>query len=677
MTRTPGAAASGVRAAAAGINNGIMSTGDGAVIEYRTVHLPAAALNAPADVVAPSALTNLPAPHSPVFVDRQSDMAKLRAAMNDELPMTPSVVYGLGGVGKSTLALHFAHSHRGRYNPVWWISAEEPSSITTSLAGLAAAINPAGNLVAQSTSESAAWAINWLQTHEDWLLVFDNAASSRDLEAVIGPLSGGRHLITSRRSTGWHRLAKPLAVESLPADAAVDMLVRIIDANHANGSDDSLLEQIATELGHLPLALEQAAAYIECTAITPATYLERLRGYPARMFAATTPSGAVGEEHNQRTIARIWQLSLQVITAEVPLAGEILRTFAWFSSEPVPRELAYTLHDDPFVVDDALALMHTYSMITLTRQTFAMHSLVQAVARTPDPADPNRAAELINQARQRSERLMRQSLPDDPFSNVAGWGRWRELLPHIHTLLGLLRPEQDTREIAEICFLTSGFLQREGHLDLAIPYAQRAVNAFTRVRGPDDATTLAARSFLASAHRASGDLESAAPLHLSNLADCERVLGPDHPDTLVARSNLAFLYALSGDARSALELNERNLTDYEQTLGRDHPHTLNARANLASSYRAVGDLPEAIELYEQSLAEHERGLGPEHPETLTVRSNLAYTLQMANSTDRALALHESVLADRERVLGPQHPHTELSRQLLAGAQRTRPEQDPD
>ncbi|MGW2509747.1 FxSxx-COOH system tetratricopeptide repeat protein [Streptomyces scopuliridis] len=686
MTEPPGVAASGAHAAAAGTNYGIISTGDGATIDSRTVHLPAEAFTAPAEVVAAGGLTNLPAPRSPVFVGRQADMAELSAAMSDGPPMTPSVVHGLGGMGKSTLALHYAHHHRSRYNPIWWIPAETPSGITNALADLAARLNPYASLTTTSSAEGAAWALNWLQTHEGWLLIFDNAESPGDLESVIGPLATGRHLITSRRATGWHRLAKPLALHTLPSEAAVDMLTRIIEAvdiediedienigdiEDSDASSASVLERIAAELGHLPLAMEQAAAYIQYTALTPDAYLERLRRHPARMFAASAPTGAAGESDNHRTIARIWQLSLRAITAEAPLAGEILRTFAWFSSEPVPRDVAHALHADPIMVDEALALLHTYSMITLTRRTFTIHRLVRAVTRTPDPADPNRAADAIIRAQQQAEQALRRSLPDDPLSNVGGWARWRDLLPHIHALTDLVSPGQDTEDTAAICLPTSVFLQREGNADQAVTYAQRAVTAFAGLRGPDDPTTFAARSFLASALRAAGDLERAVPLHLRNLADCERVLGPDHPDTLVARGNLAYLHALKGEVRDALELHRRNLADYERTLGPDHPHTLNARANLASSHRSAGDPARAVELHDQSLADHERVLGPTHPETLTARSNLAYALQLAGESDRAIALHACVLADRERVLGPSHPHTELARHLLTGAQEAR------
>ncbi|GAA1182541.1 hypothetical protein GCM10009654_44780 [Streptomyces hebeiensis] len=724
VTGGPGVAAAGARAVAVGTNQGVISTGDGAVIDSRTINLPATAVRGPGEVRAADGLNNLPAPHSPVFVGRHADMARLRSAMGGGPPTPPTVVHGLGGTGKSTLALHFAHRHREHYNPVWWVPADTPSGVTSAFAALAGRLHPGGDLAFATSAEAAAWAVGWLQAHQGWLLVFDNAESPHDLAPVIGPLTNGRHLVTSRRSTGWHRFARPLALDTLPSDAAVDMLARIIEPGAGSGrnagrdeagqvagdaagqdaGDRHQLERLAAELGHLPLALEQAAAYIQYTALAPAAYLERLRRHPARMFAASAPSGGPGEADNQRTVARIWQMSLHAITAEQPLAGDILRTFAWFSSDEVPRDLAYELHSDPFAVDEALALLHTYSMITLTPRSFSVHRLVRAVTRTPDDSDPHRAAEATAGARHRATRLLRASLPENPLFNVEGWARWRELLPHVEALTALTVLDDGGRaedgdggaedgeggardgrgraedhgddaatesadDAAHILFAASGFLQSEGHFDQAVVHGRRSVRAFTRLHGPDDPRTLAASSFLASAHRAAGDLETAALLHRRNLADCERVLGPDHLDTLAARGNLAYLYALRGDNARALELHRRNLADHERLFGADHPHTVNSRANLAGSYRSVGDLARAVALHERSVTDHERVFGPDHPETLAARSNLAYAYQLAGDPARAVPLYESVLADRERLLGPEHPHTLLARDLLHRAPR--------
>jgi hypothetical protein len=657
----PAAGAAGV-----GINYGVVSMGAGATIDARTIHLPAEAVRAPAAFAAAPGLHNLPAPGSPVFVDRADDIAQLDAVMGDDSSASPPVIHGLGGTGKSTLALHYAHRNRHRYNPIWWIPADSPASIAAGLAQLAARLNPYTDIAGQTSAEASAWAIGWLQSHPGWLLVLDDADSPSGIESVLGTLSGGRHLITSRRATGWHRVARPLPLATLPADAAADMLMQITNA----GDDDRAgAESLAAELGYLPLALEQAASYIERTAISPADYLNRLRRYPARMFATSADADAAGESDRERTIARVWQLSLQAITRQQPLAGEILRTLAWFAPDPIPRDLVYRLHDDPLTVDDALALLAAYSMITLTSQSVVIHRLVQAVARVPDPADPHRAPDAINRARDRAESLLLESLPESPLFNVPGWPRWRELLPHVLALADHISPEQDTPDTAAILLAASGFLQGDGHHPQAITAASRAVDDYQRMQGLDDPDTLTARSFLASAYRAAGDMSTAGPLHQRNLADCERVLGADHPDTLIARANLAYLYAWQGQPALALELHQRNLADYERVHGPDHPHTVNARANLASCYRDLGDLPRAIELHQQSVTDYARVFGTVDAETITARSNLAYAYQLAGELPRAIELHAQVLADRERLYGSDHHYTQIARQLLTTAQQ--------
>ncbi|WP_326598739.1 tetratricopeptide repeat protein [Streptomyces sp. NBC_01803] len=639
--------ASGAGAVAVGVHHGIVSTGDGATIHHRAVHLPGEAVRPPADVQAPPGLNNLPAPGSAVFLGREEDMARLAATLDDG-PAASAVLHGLGGVGKSTLALQYAHLHRDRYNPIWWIPAETPDGIVLALADLAAHLHPYADLASAASTEGAAWATTWLRSHHGWLLVFDNAETPGDLAPVIGPLGTGRHLVTSRRSTGWHHLARPQRLATLAPDTAIDLLTRV-----SGGGDDETWAKLAAELGHLPLALEQAAAYIQHTVITPAAYLERLRRYPARMFAAA-PDG------QQRTVARVWQLSLSAVATRQPLALDILRTFAWLGPDDVPRDLAYALADDPVAVDEALAALHAYSLITLAPETFAIHRLVQGVVR-------DGPAEATAHARRQAIVLLGAALPGDPLFNVAGWPRWRALLPHVEALVGLLDPAEDGEWTEGILLAASTFLLQEGRPERATEFAERSAAASERLRGPDHPRTLASRGVLASAYRANGDLAAATPLHVGNLADCERVLGPDHPDTLASRGHLAHLHGLTGDLTRATELHERNLAAYERTLGPDHPHTLVCRSNLASTYHVAGDPAAAIPLHERNVTEYERVFGPDHPETITARGNLAYTYQLTGDLPRAIPLYELTLTARERVLGPAHPHTTLARDLLTNA----------
>ncbi|MFT2016520.1 tetratricopeptide repeat protein [Streptomyces sp. 796.1] len=663
MNEGTGAEASGTRAVAVGTNSGVVSTGDHATIDARTFHLPAQAARQPADVSAPHGTTNLPAPANPDFVDRVDPQASLMAALGGAGPAEPLVVQGLGGTGKSALALEVAHRLRDRFDLVWWLRADSASSLTHGLADLATRLAPHPVLAAATSAERAGWALGWLQAHQGWLLVLDDAASPRDLAPVLG-VATGRYLITSRHATGWRRLARTLPLDTLPADAAVELLMRIIEPEGPD--EEHALACLAEELGQLPLALEQAAAYIESTAISPATYLERLRSHPGRMYAAT----ATGREaDDQRTVARIWQLSLRAITTQQPVAGDLLRLLAWYAPDPLPRDVLGGVHEvlgeDPFAVDEALALLHGYSMITLTRQTVTVHRLVQAVARTPDPADSQRTSQAITTARERATLLLERALPQNPLFNVPGWPRWRELLPHLRALTDQTPQDEKGPHTAGLLVAASAYLQGDGHTSTAITCAQQAVDLHTQLHGPDDPATLTARSFLASAHRAAGDLEAATPVHQQNLADHERVHGPDHPDTLVARANLAYLHALRGDLTQARDLHRQNLTDMQRLHGPDHPHTINARANLASAHRDLGDLEVAITLHREAVAAYERVYGPDHSETVTARCNLAYAHRLAGDTETATTLFTRVLADRERLYGVDHPLTEVARQFLA------------
>ncbi|MFI6288430.1 tetratricopeptide repeat protein [Streptomyces sp. NPDC051018] len=370
----------------------------------------------------------------------------------------------------------------------------------------------------------------------------------------------------------------------------------------------------------------------------------------------------------------IYTFSLQAITDQQPLAGDLLRLLGWLAPSPLPRdvlrELPTDLSEDPFAVEEALALLHDYSMITLTRRTVAVHALVQAVARAPDAADPNRTGEAIARARRYATEMLERALPENPLLNISGWSRWRELLPHLRALTDRTPAEGDLC-VAGLLVAASGFLQGDGSPATAVSCAQRAVTIYRRLEGSDHPDTLFARSFLASAHRAAGDLDSAAPLHEQLLADHERLHGPDHPDTLTARANLAYLHGLRGQSAAARDLHERNLTDMQRVYGSDHPHTVNARANLAAAYRDLGEVQKAIGLHREAVADSERVHGPDHPETITARSNLACALHLAGDFDAALTLHGRVLADRERLYGHEHHLTDLAREFFQGTRTAR------
>ncbi len=517
--------ASGQNSAVANYNPGVISTGDRARITQ--LHLPSEALTPPADVPAPAGLNNLPLPHSDVFVGRDTDMTRLRTAMTSGTGVITQVVRGLGGVGKTTLALHYAHQQRDTFDPVWWITAETLDSITADLADLALHLNPYLEATTPTTTQAAAWATTWLQTHTGWLLILDNSQDPQEIGKFIGPLPTGHHLITTRRATGWHHIAPPLELDTISPEAAVTLLERI------TGQTDNaaVLRDLAAELGYLPLALEQAAAYIRQTAGPADRYLTRLRDHPARMFA--TPANGSDRD---RTIARIWSLTLDTLT---PLAGDILRTLAWVAPEGFPRALLYGVHDDEIAVDEALGLLNDYSTVTLGQETVTIHRLVQAVARTADPTNAHRSPDAIQAAHGRAVDMLDLALPGDPKSNVAGWPQWRVLLPHVEALITATDPADDTEAIARILNEAAIYLRGQGQ----IAQHDRALADRIRVLGDDHPSTLNSRNNLAGDYELAGDLGRAIPLYERTLADCTRVLGDDHPLTRTVRANLADAYA--------------------------------------------------------------------------------------------------------------------------------------
>ncbi|MFE6825947.1 FxSxx-COOH system tetratricopeptide repeat protein, partial [Streptomyces sp. NPDC057690] len=647
----------GHRSATSNTNRGIISTGDGASIDARTQVLPTDAYRPPTQVDPPPGLTNLPAPASDVFVGREEDLNRLETAVADGAGVVTQVMHGLGGVGKTTLALHYAHRHLGDYTVLWWINADTPNGITTALTDLAARLNPRAEFTTTASDQAVPWALTWLQSHTGWLLIFDNATAPEAVAPYIGQLRTGRHLITTRLAHGWHRLARPVPLDTLAPAAAIDLLARIT----AYSAEHPALADIAADLGYLPLALEHAAAYVRHAALTPATYLDRLRRYPARMFAAS-PAG--GEQ--ERTIARIWHLTLSAITEQNPLAVDLLRTLAWFAPEHVPRDLL--LHDDPIAVDEALGLLAAYSMITLTEATISTHRLVQTVARTPEPTDPQRAPDPINRANRQATIALRDALPDDPEGNPADWPRWRELLPHIDALASATDPLlAETEATGHVLHRTALFLQGHGQATRAITYLQRAEQIRQRVLGEEHPDTLVTRNDLAGAYQSAGDLRRAITLYEETLSDRVRLLGEEHPDALVSRNDLAGAYQWAGDLRRAITLYEETLSDRVRLLGEEHLDTLVTRHNLAGAYQSAGDLRRAITLYEETLGDRVRLLGEEHPDTLVTRHNLAGAYQSAGDLRRAITLYEETLSDEVRLLGEEHPNTLVTRHNLAGA----------
>ena len=452
--QSPAAPGPGGRSVAAGGDiSGIASTGDDAVnVQYRAEQmtvLPEQAFRPWAELAAPAGLSNLPRPG--LFVGRAGELARLDAAMAGPGGVVVQAVHGLGGIGKSTLAARWAAAHAGDYSLTWWITAATPADIDAGLAALAVALQPAlaGVLPLEALREGA---VQWLAARPGWLVILDNVTDPADVAPLLARAQAGRYLITSRRASGWHATGVvPVRLDVLDPAEAQALLAAILTPDQPQETDGAAA--LCAELGFLPLAIEQAGAYLAQAGATPAEYLDLLARYPAAMYQAAPEGGDAA-----RTIARIWRVTVDRLAGD-PLAGQMLRILAWYAPDAIPRTLLDGLADPPAVLR-AVGRLAAYSMLTAGAGTLAMHRLVQAVTRTPDPDDPHRDPQAIDAARDQATRQLAGALPG--WQDPAGWPGWRMLLPHIDALASHAPPDTDTQATAYLLNQAGMFLRWPG-----------------------------------------------------------------------------------------------------------------------------------------------------------------------------------------------------------------------
>jgi hypothetical protein len=326
-------------------------------------------------------------------------------------------VHGLGGVGKSQLALEYAHRRAADYDLVWWVTAEQPAAIPGQLVALARRL---GIPEAADQAETIAVLYDELRGWDRWLVVFDNAEDPADLRPWWPPQSGW--VLVTSRNPAWAGLAATIALDVLPRSEAISFLRRRL------GRDDPAFDQLATALGDLPLALEQAAAYLEETAIGVRDYLDLLGERSRELFQLGRPATT------EQTIATTWTVSLDQLRIDAPGTQDLLRLCAFLGPENVPRAL---LTDHPAVLprrlrafvhdrlrfQRAMGALRRYSLVTMTADAISIHRLVQAVIRH----------ELkINQKRQWATAALRMVCAAFPteYTRPDLWPAYERLSPH-------------------------------------------------------------------------------------------------------------------------------------------------------------------------------------------------------------------------------------------------------
>ena len=316
---------------------------------------------------------------NPNFTGRGELLAAMEAAAPGARTVLSQAITGLGGVGKTQLAAEYAYRHRSDYDVVWWVRAEEPVTVVQDLAALA---GPLGLDPGTELDATVASVRTWLEGNGRWLVIFDNATDPASVEAMMPRGGGGRVLVTSR-NPGWGGVGQVLAVDVLAQDEAVALLLRRSGDDDAAAADD-----LASELGGLPLALEQAGAFVaESPGMTLSRYLQLFRARAAEILSRGRAAGYAA------TVATTWELAFQLVERASPPAAALLQVCAFVDPDDIPLGLILSgaarweepldaVADDPLALADALGHLGRFSLVTSAAgEAVAVHRLVQLVVR--------------------------------------------------------------------------------------------------------------------------------------------------------------------------------------------------------------------------------------------------------------------------------------------------------
>ncbi|MGA5446195.1 FxSxx-COOH system tetratricopeptide repeat protein [Streptomyces umbrinus] len=611
---------------------------------------------------APAVWGNIP-PRNPNFTGRGAllDALHRRLLRDKATAVLPHTLHGMGGVGKSLLAVEYLYRRMSEYDVIWWISAERTAQISLSMVELAPRLGLQPSSDASSTVAAVLEALRIGVPYTNWILVFDNAESPESVRQFF-PAGGPGNILVTSRNPQWASLARPLEVDVFTREESKQLLrIRGPEISDADAN------RLAKALGDLPLAIEQAAAWHAETGMPVDEYLRLLEEKRVDLLRGTAPLG------NQLPVIAAWNISLDQLEAKNPAAYQLLQVFSFFAPEPIARALFARMPrdsitpeldaalEDPIRLGQVIRDIGRYSLARFDHRTnsLQMHRLVQVALQfrmtQEDRATMRRGAHL----------LLATSDPNDP-TDALRWDRYGALYPHVIVSEAV---QSDETWVRNLVVNEVKYLQRWGDYESCLELARTAHDTWSARLGEEHSQTLQVARQLGFLLFSMGRYKEAAHLNTAVLEAYRRSVGPHHQDTLAALGNVAIDHRGSGAFADALELSEAVHRQYLELIGPEDPETLRAAHNLGVSLRLVGDFARALELDQETWHSRIQTFGQDHVSSLHNWLTVIGDLRELGDYESALAYNREITEQAAALLGSTNPFTLLCVRQLSIALR--------
>ncbi|MCI2415858.1 FxSxx-COOH system tetratricopeptide repeat protein [Saccharopolyspora sp. K220] len=602
-------------------------------------------------------------PRNPIFTGREDPLAELdgRLTAGGTTAILPAALHGMGGIGKTQIAVEYIYRHLQDYDLVWWVQAGQSSQIRAGLTELAQALRLPGSYEAHTAVPAVREALRRGHPIRRWLLVFD-AAESPEAVRPFFPSNGPGEILITSRNPDWAEVARPLEVTLFERAESKELL-------HSRGPEitDEEADALADKLGDLPLAIAQAAAWRAETGMPVSEYLRVFDEKVAEILDASATNDY------EVPLAAAWNVSFDQLESRNPAAHQLLQVCAFFSPEPISRSLFTGVRGtvispeldaalrDPIRLGRAIRDINRYGLAKIDHRndTLQLHRLVQLVLR--DRMPPQRRANMCHGA----HLLLANLNPNDPVT-PSQWPRYQAILPHAYASDVL---ECEDPWVRQLVIDLMEYLYFWGDHEECVALGQRALDVWSTTLDETDPQLLHVAGKLGVYLCKLGRYAEAAELNQRTLALRQQTSGENSEETLDAELTVAFDLKAKGEFLSARDMNEQTYRKAKGLFGADDPVSLAAAHDLAVTLRLAGDFQRARELDEDTYRRQVEVRGFDSSQAISTFAGLI--LDRLELGDYAWAHGEAErLADRSRqLLGEDNVRTLLRQHQLSIAAR--------